>query len=305
VEAGWWRRWVYRDGRLRAIWRVLLFVALFLAIAQAELFFLPFLVQAPAPDDRISAALVGQSVVLLSAALLAGWAMLRWVDRRPRDGLGFPLGPRVPVQLGLGLLLGSAAIALVVLPLAALGAYDYDPRPGTLTGWLAVSGVSLAALALPAAAEEAVFRGYLLRTIREGVGPVAAVGVTSLLFALVHGANPNVGVPGLVNIFLAGALLAVAVLRTGSLWFASAIHLGWNWVMAGPLDLPVSGLGGYDVPLYDVVGGGPPWLTGGAFGPEGGAVGTLSVAVGLGLVLWTTRPGGPLAGAPGRRDRRV
>jgi membrane protease YdiL (CAAX protease family) len=302
LEVG-WRRWVYRDGRLRAPWRALLFLALLITIVEVELFLAPSLVSAPVPDDRISAGLVVQSVLLLVAAVVAGWVMLRWADGRPLSELGFPLRAGVSRELWLGLGIGCAALAAVVLPLAVLGGYDYAPEPGTATGWALVSGVSLAALAIPAAAEEAVFRGYLFRTLVDGAGPLAAVAVTSALFALVHGANPNVGGFGLGNIFLAGVLLAVAVLRTGSLWFATTVHLGWNWVMAGPLDLPVSGLDGYDVPLYDVVGSGPAWLTGGAFGPEGGLVGTLGVGVGLALVLWTTRPGGPLTDAPGRRNR--
>jgi uncharacterized protein len=37
---------------------------------------------------------------------------------------------------------------------------------------------------------------------------------------------------GLANIFLAGVMLAVAYLRTRSLWFATGVHLGWNWTMA-------------------------------------------------------------------------
>lgn len=252
-------------------------------------------VLAPA-DDRISSGLIVQGTLLLTAAVLAGWAMLHWVDGEPLSALGFPIARRVPVDLIVGTLVGAAGIVCTVLVLAVADAYRYSPDPGTVAGWVAVSATSLAAFAVPAAMEEAVFRGYLFRTLVEGAGVWIAVLVTSLLFTLVHGANPNVTPLGLVNIFLAGALLAVAVLRTGSLWFASAVHLGWNWVMAGPLDLPVSGLGGYDVPLYDVASRGPAWLTGGAFGPEGGLAGTAAALIVLALVLRTTRPGSALAG---------
>lgn len=300
-----WRQWFVRDDRLRALWRALLFVALFLVILQLELLLLPTLARLPASEDQLSPGLIAQGFFLLVAAILAGWAMFRWVDHRPLSDLGFALRRRVPLELGAGVAVGAGVLATPVLLLAAAGAYRYVPEPGSVGGWLAVSGISLAAFAIPAAAEEAVFRGYLFRTLVEGGGSVLAVGVTSVLFTAVHGSNPNVTAFGLVNIFLAGILLGLAVLRTGTLWFASAVHVGWNWVMAGPLDLPVSGIGGWDVPLYDVAGTGPTWLTGGAFGPEGGLVGTAAVGLGIATVGWMTRPGAALAGnyMNGRRDR--
>ncbi len=298
-------RWVVRDGRLRTPWRVLLFVLLVVTILWIEVGVVALLGGAPPLEPALSVGLVVQSALLLAAALLAGHGMLRWVDRRPGAGLGFGLRRRVPRELLAGLLAGGAPMVLAVAALVLTGGYRYVTEAGTAGGWLAATSLSLAVLAIPAAAEEALFRGYAFRTLVEGAGPVVAIGVTSLVFAWVHGANPGVGPWALVNIFLAGVLLGVAVLRTGSLWFATAVHLGWNWVMAGPLDLPVSGLEGVDVPLYDVAVPGPPWLTGGEFGPEGGLVGTVAAAVGLGLVVWMTRPGAALAGALNGRDDRV
>lgn len=266
---------------------MLLFVVLFLAIVQLELLLLPSF--GAVPGAGISAALVVQGAVLLIAALLAGWAMLRWVDRRPPRALGFPLGRRAAGEVGWGIALGAAGPVVVVALLALAGAYRFSPDPGTLPGWLAVAGAGLLWLAIPAAAEEAVFRGYPFRTLAEGTGPVVATLVMSLAFAWVHGSNPNVGALGLLNIFLAGVMLSLAVLWTGSLWFASAVHLGWNWATAAALDLPVSGLDPFDPPLYDARSAGPDWLTGGAFGPEGGVVGTAAVVVAVALVGWYAR----------------
>lgn len=257
---------------------------------------LPALVAIPVAGDRISAGLVAQGLLLLGAAVLAGWAMLVWVDRRPLSDLGFGMAPRVPLELVAGLAIGAGVVAGTVALLALAGAYRYVAEAGSLVGWLSVTGLSLAAFAIPAAAEEAVFRGYFFRTLVEGAGAIVAVAVTSVLFTLVHGANPNVTTFGLVNICLAGVLLGVAVLRTGTLWLATALHLGWNWVIAGPLDLPVSGIDGYDVPLYDAMGTGAVWLTGGEFGPEGGLAGTFAALLALALVIGMTRPGSRLAG---------
>lgn len=285
-----------RDGRLRTLWRVLLFVVLFIAVLWLELLAVAAAGFLPPLEDRVSLALVLQSALLLVAALAVGRIMLRWVDRRPDAVLGFGLDRSVPRALATGVAAGAAALAIVVAAFAWAGLYAYTAEPGTWEGWLARAAFSLAMLAIPAAAEEALFRGYLFRTLVDGSGPATALALTSAVFAAVHGANPGAAPFAIVNIFLAGVLLGVGMLRTGSLWFATAVHLGWNWMMAGPLDLPVSGLEGFDVPLYDVTAAGPTWITGGEFGPEGGLAGTLAVGLGLLLVIRMTRPGSALAG---------
>jgi hypothetical protein len=136
-------------------------------------------------------------------------------------------------------------------------------------------------LAVAAASEEALFRGYPFQVLAQRFGAVTATATGSVLFALAHGANPSVGLFAMTNIFLAGVLLSVAYLKTCSLWFATGVHLGWNWAMASLFDLPVSGIAFFDTPLYEPVVGSPQWFTGGMFGPEGGMVGTLGFAAAL------------------------
>ncbi|MBW3573057.1 MAG: CPBP family intramembrane metalloprotease, partial [Gemmatimonadetes bacterium] len=138
-----------------------------------------------------------------------------------------------------------------------------------------------------AAAEEAMFRGYAFQALVQGIGAWPAVVASSALFAYAHGGNTNVTPLALANIFLAGVMLAVAYLRTRSLWFATAVHLGWNWAMASLLDFPVSGIV-MDMPLYTGREAGPDWLTGGAFGPEAGLAATLTIVLGTAW-MWRTR----------------
>lgn len=296
MGAAGWSGWLGTGDGLRTPWRVLLFLVLFVAIVWLEGVLFPFITGLELPEDRLSVGLVGQTGLIMVAALLAAFVLLRWVDRAPLRGLGFPLTAGGGRELGVGLAVGVMALAGVVALFALFGWYRYSPAPGSAAGWVATSGVALLALAIPAASEEALVRGYVFRALEEGPGTVMAVVLTSLVFAALHGGNPGAGPFALVNVFLAGVLLAVAVARTGTLWLATGVHLGWNWIMAGPLDLPVSGLQGLDVPLYDAVVAGPAWLTGGGFGPEGGLAGTLGVALAFALVIGLTRPGGLLAG---------
>ena len=287
-----------RAGRLQALGRALLFVVLFFALLATAVLLVPGLGEAEVPaGDGLPLSLLGQFAVALAAALIAAWAVGAAVERDGAAGFGFPLTRRAGVQMVGGIGLGLVAMLGVIGALALTGVFRFEAEAGTTAGWFAVVVTSLAAFAIPAAAEEAVFRGYLFRNLIEATGTIPAVLATSLLFAVVHGGNPEIGGFAFANIFLAGVLLAVAVLRTGSLWLATGVHLGWNWAMAGPLDLPVSGLDAYDTPLYDAIPSTPGWLSGGLFGPEGGLAGTVAALAALGLIVWMTRPESPMGPA--------
>lgn len=80
-----------------------------------------------------------------------------------------------------------------------------------------------------------------------------------------------------------GFLCALRASREGSLWGISALHSVWNWIQGNFFGFQVSGMdigGGSLLNLKTV---GADWLTGGAFGPEGGLavmfVLVLSIAV--------------------------
>ena len=66
---------------------------------------------------------------------------------------------------------------------------------------------------------------------------------------------------------------------SGGIWTAVGVHLGWNALLAC-LDTPVSGVP-FRIPLLDYRPGGPVWLTGGGFGPEGGLAATVAMTLGI------------------------
>lgn len=253
------------------------------------------------------AGILAGAVVTTVAAVAAGAALLRYADGRPVAALGLGLSRQTVPHLGWGLGIGVVALLAAAGAMLASGSLRYVAEPGTVGGWAAAVLAQAGFFAVAALAEEALFRGYPFQVLVRATGPVLATLATSALFAVAHAGNPDVGAFALLNIFLAGVLLAVAYLRTLSLWFATALHMGWNWAMASLLDLPVSGLRVFDTPGYQPVVGGPdPW-SGGAFGPEGGVVGTLGFGVAIVAVLrlrWLRPDARIAAAAPLVLDRR-
>jgi len=282
-------------------WKIVLYVVLFAAFAIIG-------AKLTRGGSFGSVSWTGITVSLL-AALLAGWVMLIGVERRPVGALGFALGPAAPREAVAGIGIGGGLIAAAVVLIALTGAAHWIPDDGTVPGYVETLAGGLAFFTLAAALEEVLFRGYPFQVLVRGIGAWPATLLASALFAAMHAANPNVRPLGLWNIFLAGILLSAAYLRTRSLWFATAVHLGWNWTMSSLFDFPVSGLQ-LDTPLYTAVETGADWWTGGSFGPEAGLAATVVLVAGTAWLLRTPRlrPSdevralGPLVDVPWTRE---
>lgn len=271
------QRVVYGPYGVRAGWRIGLWTGAFVLLASAA--FLALMAAGVRPGLEASTA------VELAASLVAGWVMLALVDRRPLGALGYARDPAARRDSLLGFALGAAAITVAAGVLTVAGTVRWVADSGSWPEYVATLGQALVVFAVAAAAEEAIFRGYVFQALVQGVGAWPAVLGSSALFALAHWNNPSVSAVALANIFLAGVMLGWAYLRTRSLWFCTAVHLGWNWMMSAALDFPVSGLV-RDTPLYDVAAAGPRWMTGGSFGPEGGVAATVVIAGLTTLLVW-------------------
>jgi membrane protease YdiL (CAAX protease family) len=224
---------------------------------------------------------------------------LRKLDRRnPAHGFAslgvrFPVGGRaaarrqaVRVPLAVVGLLAAWLALLAFLPGVAV---RFGGRSSEIAGpsgvlWLAAL---LAGFLLQGGVEEWVFRGYIYHALRERWRRGTAVLVSSLLFAALHGANPDFSAAALLNTFLAGVIFAFLVERSGSLWSAVLAHGVWNFAVSSLLSLPVSGVSLPHLLVLSVKG--PDLLTGGGFGPEGSLLLSL---LALPIALWTgRRPG--------------
>ncbi len=191
-----------------------------------------------------------------------------------------------PVRWGFAL--GVAAAALSILLAVALGRGRWVGDGGTTLEFAARAAETLIVLAPAAFSEELLFRGVPLVLAAKLLGRAPAVALLAALFALAHTLNPNVTAQGLANVGLAGVFLGAAFYCPGGIWTASAAHLGWNATLAVS-GTAVSGVP-FDMPAIDFHVGGPSWLTGGRFGPEGGLLATLALGVGtLVAIRWARK----------------
>jgi membrane protease YdiL (CAAX protease family) len=190
--------------------------------------------------------------------------------------------PRVFAGALLGVLMAAGAIGLAVLLDGARVQFT-----GDWSLWPSVALPLIVGLVFAALGEELGFRGYPLRRLATGLGVLPAILLLAVLFGLAHVRNPNATVFSTVNVALAAVWLSVAFFSSGGMPLAWGAHFGWNAALAILFDAPVSGLT-FQVPVVEYTPGGHGWIDGGAFGPEGGIVATVALAVGTVYLLTRT-----------------
>lgn len=276
-----------RDGRLRAPIRIVAFVvASVLAFAVVQGLLYPLLVLGTGLTGTQTSL---EQAMFVIALLLAHLAMFRWIER-DRSWPFVWMGDEAarPRPIAVGLTIGAACIAIPSLLLLAAGLLRIERVEGSV-GWMETAWRSAVFLLPAAMAEELMIRGYPFAVLRETVGARGALLGTSLVFGVMHAWNPGANILSILLVTLAGLFLGGVVLVTQSLYAATVAHFAWNWVMAGFLHTPVSGLSEFAPAGYRLTDAGPDWITGGPWGPEGG----IGAAVGMSAGLWYlfSRPG--------------
>jgi membrane protease YdiL (CAAX protease family) len=236
-------------------------------------------------------------LITLATVALAG----RFLDRRRFAGFGFHFSKLWWLDFGFGLFLGG-------LLMAAIFAVEFA------AGWIRVTGalettepggffplmilLPLILFVFVGISEELYHRGYRLKNFSEGLnctrfGPrlalPAATLLTSVYFGLMHATNPNVTLVSVLNLMAAGIFLALGCIFTGELALPIGLHIAWNFFQGNVFGFPVSGMDPIAASFLTIRQGGPDFVTGGAFGPEGGWIGVGAMILGSALILLWVR----------------
>jgi hypothetical protein len=226
------------------------------------------------------------------------------MERRTLAQLG--LGRQGALRdLGWGLLLGTALMSAVVGVLALAGWYALvEGRPETFQDEVRDALWWTAIFLVAGFFEEVAFRGIGFRLLEEWLGSAAALVISSAFFGLFHGDNPHVTPFATLAIAVeAGLMLGAAYMLTRSLWFATGLHVAWNWTQGSLFGVAVSGTNVESLLESELVG--PQAWTGGDFGAEAGGVALLlGTAVGVLLLVAAVRRGQWVPFLPRRRARQ-
>ncbi len=286
------------DGRLRSGWRFL--ISAFLAVALN--YFAGFLAVGLA-DGHARIQEIIYRPLAMALELVVFFFLAKILDQ-PEQSLwtyiGLPRRGWLRDSL-IGLLIGFLLVSIALMVIAF--AHDLNLKFYLNARAMRVAAITIAVLLTGAMAEELVFRGYPFQRLVEGLGPTGAIVVLSALFGLVHMTNPHVSDNRWVQLFafsntlFIGIVLALAYLRTKALWLPFGMHFGWNVSLGLIYGLPVSGINQFSSIVRSKATG-PEWLVGGAYGIEGGLLGTVVIILGLLYVVFFVKPAPELAPPP-------
>ena len=255
---------------MRAGWRLLVFLAIVLALETAIegiLFLLIRLRGIAVPEGLDPIVFLVSDTVALVATVAATLVMARWERRRFVDYY-LPTKNAFSRKFWEGAVFGFTGVSLVLLLIFLAG--GYSPGSFAIHGAPLVRAAILWALASVAIgfAEEFFFRGYPQFMLALGMGFWPAAFLISFLFGALHYfTKPYERWPDWASTGLLALLLCLTVRRTGDLRFAIGFHAAFDFgaifVYSGPN-------GGNVAPdrLLTATFHGSDWLTGGKLGPE-------------------------------------
>jgi membrane protease YdiL (CAAX protease family) len=257
------------DGKLRSIWRAVLFVAASIAVQTwcLDWSFVRVGQWLRVPPTLSPAALsLAESENFLTALIITGTFAL--YERRRVDSYGLPTNSALSRQTLEGVVAGvlmAGAVAAGMILLGGMHIQGLALTGGVLVGYaLAWLGTNICV----GIAEEFWFRSYFQQTLWRAIGFWPSAIVIALIFAAIHyflkrGEN----VWDVITLVSLSLLLSYSMLRTGTLWFAVGFHIAFDYMQLFVIGTP----NGTNIPvgrLLDVRFTGPAWLTGGVLGTE-------------------------------------
>ncbi|CAN7604741.1 type II CAAX endopeptidase family protein [Paenibacillus sp. LjRoot153] len=223
----------------------------------------------------IKASLWAQIVGFISGV----WLGFYLFERKKGWKLGFHW-TRFGRRFGEGFLWGGALITLSSLGIWLFGGIHFVQVEWNVSKGYAIGGSFLLFIGV-AINEELFARGYLQGLVKNRYGPKIAVGVSTIVFALLHSFNPGMWTTVLpfINILLAGLLMGLCREITGSLWMPIGLHLAWNFMQGCLFGFDVSG-----IPMSSLITTetrGSMIISGGDFGAEGSLITCVILVLGI------------------------
>lgn len=290
--------WNPQQKRLRALLRLFIFFLLLVILN----IFLSLIINRLVYDLLTRESFIFNAFIMLLSTLPAFLLSARFLDRRKLADYGLSCSAKWRKQFLFGLGLGALLMAFIF-------------TSQWLFGWLRVSGLFVInpSLTIPSGNmvwgklalksvffffvvglyEELIMRAYLFRNMfdlfnrqnfRMEIVIMLTVLLTSVIFGILHAANPHANLISTLNIILAGIFLSLGMIFTGNIAISIGLHISWNLFQGFVFGFPVSGVA-LPVSLFGIEVQGPIYITGGAFGPEAGLVGLAAMILGSIIVV--------------------
>lgn len=207
---------------------------------------------------------------------------VRSVEKRKIATIGFRNNNRLGKFL-LGFCISIIAVTIMTIALYLIGAIEIEINKNInmSINTCALIAIILAGWLVQSVSEEIGIRGWLLPLIGAKYNPQISILVTSAAFGILHLFTPTATVLSFVNLILSGLFFALYTINEDSLWGVWGFHFAWNLALGNIYAFIVSGFSAGDFTIFKIKAVGNELFTGGSFGPEGGLLATIVLAIGV------------------------
>ena len=277
------------EGRLRAGWRIVIFMVSFILASRilSKLF-----TQIVGSLDKTEPSYwASRAIIVILAGTVITLIVRKFIDKKTFSSLGLKCDRLTIIDFIGGLIISAVMAGLIFSILFLTGHIQVQGigwSSGLLTGifdlLLWFFGIGLAV----GWSEELAFRGYLLQNMAEGLGLWWSILISCVLYGLLHMANPGSTLLSGSFIALIGFLRIFGWLRSGQLWLSMGMHAGWDFFLGPIFGFTISGMKTQSLIRQTTTGS--DLITGGKFGPEAGLLVIPVIAIGLlAIYLWTLK----------------
>jgi membrane protease YdiL (CAAX protease family) len=262
------------ENKHRGWQRILLFIIPYIFIAGIFQFIGALIAKADFTDlhfQKTSEQHIIMAFSSLLGTLLVIWLFMKFLDKESFVKVGFETENRLNeflIGTGIGALIMSTGYFILLF----LGEINFQRVVFNFKEII----ISIGLFIIVAVMEEILFRGYILKNLMISFNKYVALLISSIIFALMHGFNPNMDLLSLTNIFLAGILLGISYIHTKNLWFPIGLHLSWN-LFQTILGFNVSGQKAYSLIEFSITENNI--INGGDFGFEGSILSIIAMIV--------------------------
>ena len=245
---------------------------------------------------EISMAIAGLPSVMLASlyatviSTILTVIFCRFIEKRPLSSIGMVKKNCVRDYL-VGMLVGLVMFSAVIGVNLLFGAMTFDGLNSSVNVGMLL--LYFGGYFFQGMSEEFLCRGYLMNSIGGKHHMAWAVGISSVVFGLLHSFNNGISVLAMVNLILVGLFLAVYMICFDNIWGACAIHSVWNFVQGNIYGVSVSGMPLSETLFFTSNTDTGALMNGGSFGAEGGLgctiVMVLSLAALVGYMVATGR----------------
>jgi membrane protease YdiL (CAAX protease family) len=219
-----------------------------------------------------------RKIVVCGVQISIFFTWVKFVEKRPIKTMGFR-AERPALSYICGMTFGFLSILIITALLILLKVVQVKGLNTSFSPLLFI--LIVISWMVQSSAEEIAIRGWLIPSLGYKSTPFTSIVITSIIFGILHLFTSGVTVLSFINLILSGAFFALIAIYYNNIWGVLGLHFMWNLTLGNIFGFPVSGFYGYGESILLTETTSANFLTGGAFGPEGGLIATVIVLIGI------------------------